>query len=253
MFRYDFRPVIEYTSVMERETIPLKRRKLSDEIQEHLLELIKLKGMKPGDVLPSERELMSQYSVGRPAIREAMQNLQRMGLVSIRHGGRPRIAKPSLEMTISQLGEAMRHVLVHSHSSMEHLKQARVAFESGIAGMAAQERSEADIERLEQILSTQEASQKEPLRFIELDGQFHRAIAASTGNPLYESLSAAIFNWLSEFYTDQVRKPGLEQLTLDEHRSILSAISRQEPAAASKAMRDHLNRANALYHQDNRN
>lgn len=82
---------------------PLQRRKLSDEIQERLLELIKLEGLQPGEVLPSERELMRQYKVGRPAIREAMQNLQRMGLVSIKHGGKPRQAKgwiPSYDRNI---------------------------------------------------------------------------------------------------------------------------------------------------------
>ena len=51
----------------------------------------------PGDKLPSERELMATYQVGRPAIREAMQNLQRSGLVRIRHGERPRVAEPSMD------------------------------------------------------------------------------------------------------------------------------------------------------------
>jgi DNA-binding transcriptional regulator YhcF (GntR family) len=110
---------------------PIERRKLSHSIEERLLARLQSGDMLPGDVLPSERELMTLFGVGRPAVREAMQNLERMGLIEIRHGERPRVAKPSLERTLSQLGETMRHILIHSASSLEHLKQARSTFDRG--------------------------------------------------------------------------------------------------------------------------
>jgi len=236
---------------MTSEAKPIRRRKLSDEIQDRLLEQIKANGMKPGEILPSERELMARFDVGRPAIREAMQNLQRMGILTIKHGGRPRLAEPSIDSMIGQLSDAMRHVLTHSKSSMDHLKEARVAFEAGMAGMAAKSRTEQDVATLEDILARQQAFGLEPVKFLEMDGEFHRAIAIATGNPLYESISIAMFGWLSDFHADLVRKPGLEELTLSEHSIILKAISKQDATAASTAMRDHLNRANALYHLKN--
>ncbi len=236
---------------MNMDRLPIKKRKLSDEIQERLLSLIKTEGMEPGTTMPSERELMTLYGVGRPAIREAMQNLQRMGLVSIRHGGRPCVAEPSMDLMIEQLGESMRHVLTHSVSTMGHLKEARLTFETEMARIAARSRTREDLAQLKAILESQEQSRDNPQRFIEQDGKFHRAIAAASRNPIFESLSFAMFNWLAEFHAEQVRSPGLERLTLAEHRAILSAIEEQNEQAAGKAMRDHLNRADVLYHQKN--
>jgi len=231
--------------------IPIKRRKLSDEIQARLLDFIKSEGLEPGATMPSERELMALYGVGRPAIREAMQNLQRMGLVSIRHGGRPCVAEPSMDLMIEQLGESMRHVLTHSVSTMGHLKEARLTFEAEMARIAARNRTIKDLAQLNAILENQEQCRNNPQRFIEQDGKFHRAIAAASRNPIFESLSFSMFNWLAEFHAEQVRSPGLERLTLAEHRAILSAIEEQNEQAAGRAMRDHLNRADALYHQRN--
>jgi DNA-binding FadR family transcriptional regulator len=228
---------------------PVRRRKLSDEIRERLLDLIKAEGMKPGDALPSERELMVLCGVGRPAIREAMQDLQRMGLVSIRHGGRARVAEPSMHMMLEKMGESIHHLLMHSASTIEHLKEARVLFEVEMARMAAVKRDKNDLEVLRNLLKDQEASQDDPHQFIMIDGAFHRAIAAISGNPIFESLSDAMFNWLASFRADLVRKPGLEKLTLQEHHSILSAIEKQNPRIAGQMMSDHLNRANTKYHK----
>ena len=60
---------------------PIARPKLAELVQSRLLAVIQAENLRPGDFLPSERELMQSYAVGRPSIREAMQNLQRMGLI----------------------------------------------------------------------------------------------------------------------------------------------------------------------------
>lgn len=233
---------------MSTPQVPIRRRKLSDDVQKRLLELIRGPDYAPGDQLPSERELMRTYEVGRPAIREAMQNLQRMELIEINHGERPRVAEPSFTRTVEQMGETMRHLLKHSPANLEHLKEARVVFEMEMARMAAREPTEADISRLAKIIDRQEASNPDSKDFLIYDGHFHREIAAISGNPIFASLSEALFNWLSHFHVDLVRKPGLEKLTIEEHRGILAAIEKGDPKAAAKTMSDHLSRANALYH-----
>ncbi len=234
---------------MSTPNTPIKRRKLSDDVQDRLLEIIRGPDYAPGDLLPSERELMRAYSVGRPAIREAMQNLARMGLIEIRHGERPKVAEPSLNKTIDQLGDTMRHLLRHSPADLAHLKEARSVFETQMARIAAEKRHPEDISRLVRIVDKQEELSNNPDLFLERDGTFHRAIAEISGNPIFSSLSEAMFGWLAHFHIDLVRKPGLEKLTIKEHRDIIDAIADRDEQRAAKAMTDHLNRANALYHR----
>lgn len=233
------------------ESEPIRRRKLSHDVQDRLLAMIRRGDLAPGDFMPSERELMAQLGVGRPAIREAMQNLQRMGLVEIRHGERARLTAPSIGGMVEQISETMRHLLVHSSTTLEHLKEARVTFETEMARIAAYRRTDENIETLREVLKAQTAARRNPEKFLELDGKFHREIAAISGNPIFASLNEALFGWLASFHVALVRKPGLEKLTLEEHMEILQAIEKGASDQAGQAMADHLNRANALYNQEN--
>ncbi len=226
-----------------------RRRKLSDDVREILLQRIQRGELAPGDLMPSERELMQTHNVGRPAIREAMQSLQAMGLVVIRHGGRARVAEPSLSGVIDQLGEIIRHLLAHSPASLEQLKEARMVFEGEMARIAARRRSDSDLLRLRNVLEAQSAAQDDLEAFVMRDGDFHREIAAISANPIFTALSSALFQWLAHFYRGAVSVPGLEKLTLEEHDEILSAIEARDPDRAGRAMTDHLSRANDLYRQ----
>ena len=232
--------------------VPIQRRKLSQDVEERLLAMVDGGNLKPGDTLPSERELMEAYGVGRPAIREALQNLERMGLVEIRHGGRPRVATPSMDAIIGQLGKAVPHMLSHSETGLRHLTQARATFEMEMARIAARQRTAPDIAMMEAVLRKQGEAISDHQRFLAHDGEFHVAIARISGNPIFVSLCEALFDWLAHFHIDMVSRPGLETLSLSEHRAILAAIGSGDADAAAKAMSDHLYRANRLYHNDHR-
>jgi DNA-binding FadR family transcriptional regulator len=227
--------------------LSLQKRKLSEGVRHRLLEMIEGRGLRPGDTLPSERDLMETLGVGRPAIREGMQALERTGLIEIRHGGRARVAEPSVGRMVDQVSETMKHVLVHSPASLENLKDARATFELEMARIAARRLAQPDIERLEQTIAAQAAALRDNALFRSLDGRFHREIAAISGNPIWMALSDALFRWLNDFHVDLVSVPGLEQVTLDEHRGILAAIRSRNPDAAALAMADHLSRASELY------
>ena len=120
-----------------------------------------------------------------------------------------------------------------------------------MARIAATRSRPGDIVRLKDILRRQKELRSEPRLFIERDADFHAAIAAISGNPIFASLSQALFEWLAQFHIEMVQKQGLEKLTLAEHEAILEAIEAHDPDLAAQRMADHLNRANKLYHQDN--
>ena len=229
----------------------MRRQKLSEEVRRQILDMIRSGTIAPGESLPSERELMERLGVGRPAIREAMQSLETIGLIEIRHGGRARVSEPSIGRMVEQIGETMKHLLANSPASLENLKEARATFERELARIAARKRSATDIERLTEILADQTLAIDDRPRFRALDGAFHREIANISGNPIFSALIDALFRWLADFHADLVSVPGLEQLTLAEHRLILTAITRSDAEEAGTAMGDHLMRANDLYRQSN--
>jgi DNA-binding FadR family transcriptional regulator len=233
--------------------VQIERRKLSAQVEEQLLAQLKSGALSPGDVMASERELMTLFGVGRPAVREAMQNLERMGLIEIRHGERPRVAQPSFDRALAQLGETMRHVLVHSADSLEHLKEARTTFECEMARIAARRATPEGIARLEAVLEQMRSAPAGSDQFLDLDGKFHAEVAAMSGNPIFAGVSAALFAWLARFHATLVKAPGNEPVTLVEHAAILRAIVAREEELAAREMADHLNRASGLYRIENVN
>lgn len=228
---------------------PIQRRKLYQEVLNRLRQRIHSGELAPGDHLPSERELMESYGVGRPAVREALQELARSGIVEITHGERARVVVPTAGLLMNQIDGGARHLLQSQPDMLEHLKEARVFLETGLARTAAQRATAQDVERLHQRLAEQRAAMVDLDRFIERDMAFHREVAAISGNPIFPAIVEAMFGWAGEYYQSMVRAPGAEELTLAEHRRIIDAIADHDPGRAAKAMSDHLLRANELYRQ----
>ena len=226
---------------------PIPRRKLYQAVHDRLLERIRAGEIAPGEQLPSERDLMEFYGVGRPAVREALQALERAGIVEITHGERARVVMPTAERLIEQIAGGARHLLRMQPDTLAHLKDARVFFEVGIARLAAERATAADIERLRERLAEHRASLVQLDDFLMRDMAFHREVAAISGNPILPAIVEALFGWASEYYRPIVRAPGAEQLTLAEHARIVEAIATGDPQLAERAVREHLTRANDLY------
>jgi DNA-binding FadR family transcriptional regulator len=226
---------------------PIQKRKLYQEVSDRLMHRIKNGGLAPGDQLPSERELMENFGVGRVAVREALQDLARSGIVEISHGERARVATPTASLLIDQITEGARHLLRIQPETLDHLKQARAFLETGMVRIAAEKANQDDIDKLQALLEKQRESLINIDEFMKLDMHFHREIARISGNPIYPAIVEALFDWARSHYLSIVRAPGVEQLTLAEHQKIIDAITSRNIDHAEKAMGDHLNRANELY------
>jgi DNA-binding FadR family transcriptional regulator len=226
---------------------PIQRRKLSSEVRERLLAWLGSGEVQPGDRLPSERELMARFGVGRPAIREALQSLESAGLIEISHGERARVAEMDPRGVIAQIGDTAKQLLKTDADSLKDLREARLMFEAGMVRIAARRATASDVARLEQILASErEAIGKVP-EFVQADMAFHKAIVEISGNRICSAVSEAMLDWLFAFRRELLRVPGAENITLSEHKKIVAKIRAHDEEGAAKAMTDHLTRANKRY------
>ncbi|MDR3373558.1 MAG: transcriptional regulator NanR [Ancalomicrobiaceae bacterium] len=232
---------------MKIDVSPIVRRKLSDEVTERLKALITSGRLQPGETLPSERELMERYQVGRPAIREALQTLNSFGLIVTMRGERSRVCQVTAKSIFQQMDNAVHMMFATSPASLDHLKEARLFFERGMVREAAKNATEDQLAKLRAIVAAQRANLGNMEVFIAADTEFHAQIAAISGNPIYESVGAAMLKWLKAYHTDMLIWVSREARTLEEHESILRQIELRDPDAAEREMVQHLERTAAIY------
>lgn len=226
---------------------PIVRRKLSDEVFDRLKAMIVNGEHGPGETLPSERELMTRFGVGRPAIREAMQALANLGLVTINHGERARVRRLTAESAMRQLDPVAQLLLSVSPESLEHLKEARSFFEQGMVRRAAERATEQDVADLRAIWDRQASLAGDATAFINADMAFHTRIARITANPIYVAVSEMMLGWLRDYHAHMLIWRGHSDRTLAEHAEIIDHIAAHDANGAEQALLRHLARSNHLY------
>lgn len=227
---------------------PIRRRKLYEEVAARIEAMVHEGRFGPGDQLPSERELMETFGVGRSAVREAMLSLQRMGLVAVSSGERSRVLAPSAKALVGELSGAAR-LLLSQAGGVERFQEARALFEIGLARLAAQLATEDDLANLRATLAANREAIGNQQRFQQTDVAFHFAIAAIPGNPIFTSLHEAVVEWLTEQRATSGRVPGAGEAAFAAHVRIYEAIAAHDAVAAQDAMQRHLEAVVALYWQ----
>lgn len=218
---------------------PIRRRKLSEEAALRLEAMIRDGTFPQGTMLPSERELMKVFGVGRASIREALFALSRMGLVRLSNGERPRVTTPTPETLITELSGAARHFLSQPNGAA-FFQDARALFEIGIARMAAARATDEDVERLRAALEANGAARGDTSRFERTDVAFHYVLATIAKNPIMTAVHYALVEWLTSQRTLSLRVPGAEAGAYESHRRIFEGVAARDPEAAARAMEAHL-------------
>src|SRR5918999_902847 len=229
---------------MERDVI--QRRKLHEEVSARLEADIHAGRYAEGDQLPSERELMERYGVGRPAVREALLALERMGLIAIRSGERSRVTAPRAEVLFGQVAGAARRLLA-TPDGVRHFQEARLLFETALARYAARHASAEDVDTLERALAANRAALGDLADFQRTDVAFHYILAELPANPIFAALHQAMVEWLTEQRAITLRRPGADREAFEHHRQIFEAIRAQDADAAERAMSLHLEQVADLY------
>lgn len=224
-----------------REIKPVQRATLPQEIVKAIADLIRRGVWKTGDLLPSEKDLASQFGVGRSTIREAVKSLAVMGVIESRAGEGSFLRQPSSET----LAGAMMWGLLLSERNLDDLLEARILIEVECCSKAAENRSDDVPPRLYRIVEDMKNHFSDYSRFMALDNDFHVLLARSAGNILYSKMAETIQGLVRIWYSATYDMPGTMDLTITEHLRIVDAVRDRNEHAAREAMRAHLSRAGA--------
>lgn len=230
---------------------PIRRRRIYEDVAQRLQQMMLDGTLAEGDMLPSERDLMEQFQVGRPAIREALLSLQKAGLVSITNGERARVARPDAHHLIQELSTSVRSYIANPEG-VRHFQNARMHLEMALARHAAREATEADIARIGGALARNKRDLGDTEAFEKSDIAFHYEIVLVAHNPLFNGVHQAVVQWLSEQRNVSLKVARAKQKALAYHERIYEAIATRDPDAAEAAMREHLDSVAALYWQSAR-
>jgi GntR family transcriptional repressor for pyruvate dehydrogenase complex len=210
----------------------------TEQVVSHVRVLIEGGALRPGDRLPAERDLAQHIGVSRPTVRAGLRALAAMGVVQSRHGSGTYI--PDGPPT---LGSEPLSFLAALHGfTREEMYEARRILEVGAAGLAAERATGDQLAAMAEEIASLFATMEQPQRFLVHDINFHRTVAAASGNPIVASLVEMV----SALYYERRRETAQQASDRDlrdaaeMHRRIYQAIRAREPVAARDAMHTHL-------------
>ena len=217
----------------------MERRKLFQQVADHIEREILDGTLKPGDRLPPERDLQTRFGVGRPSIREALIALQRLGLVEMGNGARARVAQPTVEGVVAGMRPAVHQMLAGAEGQRQ-LQGVRLFVEVGLVRHAAEHASPEELLELERALEANRKTIGNISEFIRTDVEFHFVFAKIMRNPAFVALHAAMSAWLLQQRQIALSEPGEDKRGHKAHARIFAAVKARDPDAAEKAMREHL-------------
>jgi GntR family transcriptional regulator, transcriptional repressor for pyruvate dehydrogenase complex len=213
----------------------IRKNKVYEEVARQIERLI-LKKLRPGDKLPSERELAEMLGVSRSSIRDAIRSLELMGLVEPRQGAGTIVCEVSAESLVNPLS----NLLVRQQQQVSELLDFRKMLEPPLAARAATHASDEEVAEMEEILRRQDEKLRLGRLAIEEDSEFHYSVAMASENTVVLKVLDILMDLLRETRERSLQLDGRPQKSLAGHRRILAAIKRHDGEAAKAAMRRHI-------------
>jgi len=201
--------------------------------------------------MPSEKELAERFGVGRPSVRQALFTLQQQGLVEITSGTRARVTAPSGKFLIGQMAGLVRRITSNTQGQ-EHMEQARLLLEAGVAWQAARVATDDDIRRLKAALDANTGAMGNIGVFVRTDVAFHAELAVITRNPVFIGVYDALVGWLIDQRTTTIHMPDADRLSVRDHTAIYEAVAARDPMRAFHEMTSHLRLISELYSESKR-
>ncbi len=212
----------------------VRRQKVYEAVAEQIERLI-LKKLKPGDKLPSERELADMLQVSRSSIRDAIRSLELLGMVEPRQGAGTIVCE-LVDPSIKPFAEALKR----RQEMVGELLEFRKMLEPPLAGRAAKHINVELVAKMDDILKLQEKKVAAGEDAMAEDAAFHYCIALGSGNSVVLKVLDLVMDLLRDTRQRALQVPGRPEKSLAGHRRILTAIKHRDADAAESAMRRHI-------------
>ena len=209
---------------------PIGGRSVTGQAQEHLWAYVSENNFRPGDRLPSVRELAQALGVSRTPVREGLRALEALGVVTIKHGSGIYIAEgvPPLMKRVTPIDKSERGLRV-----ARDLLDVRLALEPEICAVAAVRATDDDLKTLERHVN-KFRDEVGHVAHPDSDICFHIDLCRAAHNGAF----LAIIEWISQFYAKSRKLPVMRDV--DDHAAIFRAVHRREPETARAEMTAHL-------------
>ena len=231
---------------------PIGPRRAFEGAVEQIAERIRHGELTSGDRLPAERELAQALRISRPTLREAIEVLREAGVLVVRSGASGGIFVESDYVPIAML-RARSEMRV---GELAAVLEARRMLEPSVAWLAASRASAEDFERMQatidahkQLLARGDVLSRED-RFLQLDTQFHLAIARATGNPTIVGLMRTVLRELEIGRDLALRQPPIPEWVIDVHERTVAAIRSRRRKAVGAVMDEHLRAMEQAWEQE---
>jgi GntR family transcriptional repressor for pyruvate dehydrogenase complex len=213
------------------------RQKLNEQIAQIIQEMIDARHLKPGDRLPSERDLAKVLEVNRSTVREAIHLLRERGLIERKNGRGTRVR----EIPAQTIGLAIERYFVLKNCSYKQLRDIRMALEPMVAAEAAVNATPEDLVKLRILVDKlQEGWEaRDGGRIAVADADFHLALAASSHNPLALAIFHGFSRLLRKLIEAEYTLTGFVEESFRTHGETYEAIAAGDAAQAAEAMRQH--------------
>lgn len=222
---------------------PVVTKRASEAIYEQVRDLINRGELKPGDRLPSERNMMEMFQRSRPTIREALRMLERTGYIRAIAGSNGAIVMEPSDENVEQI---MEDAFQLGHIGLQEMSEFRSVSEVATAGWAARRRIEADLAALRSHMAEMAANLEDHEAFIGLDPQFHKLLAMAAQNQVAAIINKTFSQLNQSFMKNKMRdmppaaRKRMCKKVYNQHMAILEAVAAQNAEAAKEAMRTHM-------------
>jgi GntR family transcriptional repressor for pyruvate dehydrogenase complex len=215
---------------------PIKHTRVSDEIVSQVKRLISEGKLKPGDPIPPERELIKEFGVSRPSLREALKSLIALGFLEVKQTKRTFVKS----IISGRMQDPLSLLIKTDTQKIFDLIEVRKALEAWSAFHAAQRATDEDIKQLESILEDMKAGFEKGRSWEKEDADFHLAIAQATHNTIQTHIMSTIYDLLRESVARVFTDRGKVKKLLQQHYRIFIAIKNHSPEKARDRTLEHL-------------